>query len=49
MAIRLGGLEARERVQNRSDFYVWLCELTTVILQVIDATIPKMKPSLHAK
>ena len=49
MAIRLGGLEAGERVENWSDFYAWLHELTTTILKVIDATVSKVKPSPYAK
>jgi len=49
MAIRLCGLEAKERVENQSDFYMQLHELTAVTLKVIYATVPKKKPSLNAK
>jgi len=46
MAIRLDGLEAGERVENWSGFYARLHKLTATILQVIDATVSKVKP-LH--
>ena len=49
MAIRLDGLEAGERVENWSGFYAWLCKLTATILQVIDATVPKVKLLPYAK
>jgi len=49
MAISLDRLEAGERVENLSDFYEWLHKLTATILQVIDATVPKVKLLPYAK
>jgi len=49
MAIRLDGIEAGERVENWSGFYAQLHKLTATILQVIDATISKVKLSPYAK